>query len=58
MREVKEEIGLSLDLSETMPAFTINFDNGFDDTFLVVENITIENITFNTKSLRIFSVIF
>ncbi|MCK1245907.1 NUDIX domain-containing protein [Streptococcus uberis] len=52
MREVKEEIGLSLDLSETMPAFTINFDNGFDDTFLVVENITIENITFPDNEVQ------
>lgn len=35
-----------------MPAFTINFDNGFDDTFLVVENITIENITFPDNEVQ------
>lgn len=35
MRELKEELGLSLDLTGVRPHFTINFGEGFDDTFLV-----------------------
>lgn len=46
MREVKEEIGLSIDLTETSPAFTMNFKFGFDDTFLVVGDFNIEDINF------------
>lgn len=34
-REVLEEIGLQLDLSHTRPDFTINFDDGFDDYYLL-----------------------
>ena len=34
-REVLEEIGLKLDLSDTRPDFTINFEDGFDDYYLL-----------------------
>lgn len=52
MREVKEEIGLSIDLTETLPAFTINFENGFDDTFLVVRDFNIEDINFPDNEVQ------
>ncbi|WP_444812265.1 NUDIX hydrolase, partial [Streptococcus canis] len=35
MRELEEELGLSLELTGVRPHFTINFGEGFDDTFLV-----------------------
>ncbi|WP_444811847.1 NUDIX domain-containing protein, partial [Streptococcus canis] len=34
MRELEEELGLSLELTGVRPHFTINFGEGFDDTFL------------------------
>lgn len=34
-REVWEEIGLKLDLSETAPACSVNFSTGFDDYYIV-----------------------
>ena len=34
-RELFEELGIKIDLSEKRPAFTINFENGFDDYYLI-----------------------
>jgi isopentenyldiphosphate isomerase len=48
MREVKEEIGLDIDLKDKRCNFTFNFDEGFDDIFLV----TINNLDLNTLSLQ------
>lgn len=39
-----------------MPAFTINFENGFDDTFLVVENINLEDIHFTDTDKEVQAV--
>ena len=38
-REVLEEIGYKLDLSNIRPSFTINFKNGFNDIYLVEREI-------------------
>lgn len=38
-RECLEELGFQLALQETRPAFTINFDEGFDDIYIVERNI-------------------
>lgn len=38
-REVFEEIGLKLDLSDARPDFTINFDEGFDDYYLLEREV-------------------
>ena len=38
-REVLEEIGLKLDLQDVRPHFTINFDKGFDDVYLVESDV-------------------
>ena len=44
MREVKEELGIDVDLNNKMPRFTINFDDGFDDYFMIKKDINIEDI--------------
>ena len=36
-REVREELGLALDLSGVRPSVTVNFDGGFDDSFIYKE---------------------
>lgn len=39
MREMKEEIGLDIDLQNVRPHMTINFDVGFDDVYLIEKEI-------------------
>ena len=38
MRETKEEIGLDIDLSGVRAKFSMSFDEGFDDWFVVTKN--------------------
>ena len=47
-REVQEELGLNIDFSNKRCNFTFNFDEGFDDIFLV----TINNLELSTLSLQ------
>ncbi|TQR15303.1 GNAT family N-acetyltransferase [Psychrobacillus soli] len=44
IREVKEELGIDLEMSSSEILFTIKFPRGFDDHFLVVQDIDIEDI--------------
>ncbi|RFE02204.1 Nudix hydrolase [Streptococcus parauberis] len=45
MREAQEELGNCIDLSQIRPQFTINFDQGFDDTFLVIADVDLNSLT-------------
>lgn len=38
-REVREEIGLELDLSDVRPSLTLNFDGGFDDYYFLTREV-------------------
>lgn len=38
-REVLEELGLQIDFSDSRPAFTINYDTGFDDFYLLKKEV-------------------
>lgn len=38
-RELAEEIGLNIDFSKARPHITINFENGFDDIYLIKKDI-------------------
>lgn len=44
-REALEELGLDLDLSLEYPKFTINFDHGFDDYWIITRNIELSELT-------------
>ncbi|MGT2932692.1 NUDIX hydrolase [Streptococcus catagoni] len=48
MRELQEELGISLDLSQSRPHFTINFDHGFEDIFL----LRVKDLDLKTLSLQ------
>lgn len=37
-RELLEEVGIDIDLSNARPQLTVNFDHGFDDIYLVEKN--------------------
>lgn len=51
-REMYEEIGLKLDLSNIRPHITINFKNGFDDVYLVEENVDIDQLTLQPEEVQ------
>ncbi|TMW70090.1 NUDIX hydrolase [Alteribacter natronophilus] len=51
-REVEEEIGYTLDFSSRRPSFTINFDHGFDDYYLVESQVDISSLTFPTEEVK------
>lgn len=44
-REMREEIGLSLDLTQIRPALTVNFETGFDDFYLLTHPVDIAALT-------------
>lgn len=39
MREMREEIGLSLNLSSVRPHLTVQFNEGFDDVYLIKKDV-------------------
>ena len=43
-RELLEEIGIDLDFTGVRPHFTINFENGFDDIYLINMDVDIESL--------------
>lgn len=51
-RETFEEIGLSLDLSNVRPHFTINFENGFDDYYLIEKEVHIEDLKLQEEEVQ------
>ena len=36
---MREEIGLELDLSDIRPSLTLNFDGGFDDYYVLTQEV-------------------
>ncbi len=51
-RETAEEIGYKLDLNNDRPAFTINFEEGFDDCYLVEREIEIDSLTLQKEEVQ------
>ena len=51
-REVFEEIGYRLDLNNERPAFTIDFDEGFDDCYLVIRDLDVNKLVLQTKEVQ------
>lgn len=45
-RELGEELGIDADFSNLRPAFTINFDGGFDDFFILQKDVKLEDLKF------------
>lgn len=52
MRELEEEIGLKLDLSNTRPHLTLNFDEGFDDIYLVEAEVDLDELTLQPSEVQ------
>lgn len=51
-RETLEEIGYKLDLSDERPYFTINFERGFDDFYLIKRDIDISALTLQEEEVK------
>lgn len=43
-RETLEEIGLKINLQNKRPRLTLNFDEGFDDVYLIKKDLNIEEL--------------
>ena len=52
MRELKEELGLDIDLSDIRPHFSINYDRGFDDFYAIVEDVDIKNLKLQKEEVQ------
>lgn len=51
-REVQEEIGLEIDLSDERPNFTINFTEGFDDYYIIKQDIDLSKLRFQKEEVQ------
>lgn len=51
-RETKEELGLDIDLSNKRPNFTINFDRGFDDYWIITKDIDISDLHLQEEEVK------
>lgn len=51
-REVAEEIGLDVDFSETAPAMSITFPDGFDDYYILERDLDIAALRFQPEEVQ------
>lgn len=51
-REVYEEIGYKLSLDRIRPALTINFEDGFDDMYLIKKDIEISDLYLQYEEVK------
>lgn len=51
-RETLEEIGHKIDLSNERPFFTINFDKGFDDYYIIERDIDIKDLSLQYEEVQ------
>jgi len=51
-REMYEEIGLQLDLQQKRPHLTINFEHGFDDIYLIEEDVQLHSLTLQAEEVQ------
>jgi isopentenyldiphosphate isomerase len=51
-RELFEEIGLRVDFKNIRPHITINFDNGFDDVYLIEQEADINELSLQYEEVQ------
>lgn len=52
MREVREEIGYSVDLTNQRPHMTINFGQGFDDFYFVMDDVNLDTLVLQDEEVQ------
>lgn len=50
-REFREELGYPLDLTGVRPTVTVNFGAGFDDFFITIKDIPLEELTLQAEEV-------
>ena len=50
-RELAEELGIVVDLSQIRPAFTFNFESGFDDVYLIQLDPEIDKLNLQSEEV-------
>ena len=50
-REAREELGYALDLTGVRPSVTVNFSGGFDDFFIVQQEVDIASLCLQTEEV-------
>ena len=51
-REVLEELGIKIDLTNKMPRFTLNFDDGFDDYYMINKDVNIKDVIIQKEEVQ------
>ena len=51
-RELFEEIGLRVDMQNKRPQLTVNFDFGFDDIYLIEQDVEIESLVLQKEEVQ------
>lgn len=51
-RELKEELGIDIDLKDQRPALTVNFKLGFDDMYCVTKDVDIDSLTLQYEEVE------
>lgn len=51
-REVMEELGIELKLSEYRPVFTMNFSDGFDDYYIVRKDVELSELSLQEEEVQ------
>ena len=52
VRELREELGLSVDLTGVRPALTLSFRTGFDDYYLITRDLEISELTLQYEEVQ------
>ncbi len=51
-REVKEELGLDISFEGVRPAMTVNFEDGFDDIYVIRHDADISELSLQTEEVQ------
>ncbi len=50
-REVREELGLSLNLKDIRPHLSMNYERGFDDFYTVIQDVDLNRLVLQTSEV-------
>ncbi len=51
-RELLEELGLDMDFSEIRPSLTMNFNSGFDDIYIIRQDVELSSLTLQESEVQ------
>ena len=52
VRELREELGLSVDLTGVRPVLTVSFRHGFDDYYIVNRDVSLSELTLQQEEVQ------